>query len=520
MQLAGEMRERGVAVGSLLSWVLAEPGQSGPAPALHTLTASLDFDILSLAGTLNLQVGRVGADWARLLDRGPGLPTALVLAGAGGALLYLWQRSSSGKTPPGSPRPHRHWAGPTGWWDWLFEEELAAEQDWTGDCDLRSFYFGPDLSSPPGRAAGWSWSTASGLSHTSLAFQSGRQPVLELSGSARPLRTSTPAESAGPARYSSGRLALRPDLRLRGDGCDGSLAVLSRDPSLSSLAEWSCSLTSSMRDIVAGAHQVRRLIRAVSLDSEDSDLDLELGTGRVAEQETSPPSTAPSQGGSLVSSQSPNSGRSGSLPRDSSMPDFKLIQRKVCSNKRLWVLTGAVAGPGELSDMSDTEQSTEPSLEWDSPVWRGSPASSTQPASSDPWEWDSEGLSEAGEDMRGVPRPPPSGRSGRSSARDSLCSRPNSRLPSPASPPRPGRSVLTSSLCSDDSSGFQDGEGYSMGSSFCSVGGPAATPLSPVREVGEPGRSPAKRPRVEEVLSVMVEAGQVEQCRAGSHTEY
>ena len=166
------------------------------------------------------------------------------------------------------------------------------------------------------------------------------------------------------------------DLRMRGDGAEDETSLasaglgLSRDCSLSSLAEVSgaASLSSSMVDLVRGARQVRRLIREVSLDSQDSDLDLDLelretarvdlgqfnedmsrlidncdaGAGDEAE-DVNGDGGANDPGDVCSSSNNVTSGTEAgdrSLARDSSVPDFSLIQRQTCVNRRLWKLTG------------------------------------------------------------------------------------------------------------------------------------------------------------------------------------
>ena len=147
-------------------------------------------------------------------------------------------------------------------------------------------------------------------------------------------------------------------LRMRGDGGEG-LSHLSRDTSLSSLAEISASgglsVSNSMMELVRDARQVRRLIREVSLDSQDSDLDLELREATGAELgrfnqdmskliENCDDRNSPiSENGNNPGEQCNNSDGSGSernLTRDSSIPDFNLIEKKTCINRRLWKLTG------------------------------------------------------------------------------------------------------------------------------------------------------------------------------------
>ena len=147
-------------------------------------------------------------------------------------------------------------------------------------------------------------------------------------------------------------------LRMRGDGSDGlgPGLYLSRDTSLSSLAEISASggmsVSNSMMELVNDARQVRRLIREVSLDSQDSDLDLELRetTGQEMETFHEDMSKLIENCGESLSDIGNNPGEKcnntdesvseRSLPRDSSIPDFNLIEKKTYINKRLWKLTG------------------------------------------------------------------------------------------------------------------------------------------------------------------------------------
>ena len=234
------------------------------------------------------------------------------------------------------------------------------------------------------------------------------------------------------------------DLRMRGDGAEDEASLasaglgLSRDCSLSSLAEVSgaASLSSSMVDLVRGARQVRRLIREVSLDSQDSDLDLDLelretarvdlgqfnedmsrlidnceaGAGVEAEEGDGGGANDP---GDVCSSNNVTSSTEAgdrSLARDSSVPDFSLIQRQTCVNRRLWKLTGF--SEHESLNFSETSDHDNASLvsadneykivlsddmcqEWDSPVHQhwGSPASSGLVPRYGPqvsMEWDNE----------------------------------------------------------------------------------------------------------------------------------
>lgn len=189
------------------------------------------------------------------------------------------------------------------------------------------------------------------------------------------------------------------DIRMRGDGCDTDISLgLSRDTSLSSLAEAStCSMSSGMLDIVKDARRVRRLIREVSLDSQDSDLEVDLGlreTSRldldlfydemnklIENCDDNYDLNEEVQNAELSSNVSQASGPS--LSRESSIPDFNLIQRKTGINRKLWKLTGF--SEYESLNFSETSDQDNASMEWDSPVhlWRSL-------SRQDTLEWDNE----------------------------------------------------------------------------------------------------------------------------------
>ena len=99
---------------------------------------------------------------------------------------------------------------------------------------------------------------------------------------------------------------------------------------------------------------MRRLIREVSLDSQDSDLEVDLGlreTSRldldlfydemnklIENCDDNYDLNEEVQNAELSSYVSQASGPS--LSRESSIPDFNLIQRKTGINRKLWKLTG------------------------------------------------------------------------------------------------------------------------------------------------------------------------------------
>lgn len=260
------------------------------------------------------------------------------------------------------------------------------------------------------------------------------------------------------------------DLRMRGDGSDEvidnvsskltsgifsptcgdpnctdsqcfNLVGLARDTSIDSVVDQSCSVSGSMLDLVQNAKDVRKLIREVSFDSESSDLELDLpynlgvSTAEGMDQLCDglnllvnncdciegEMASLPVES-KLMSSQSSMSGLSelgdeghikqeGLLKRESSIPDFRTLQKKARSNKRLWKLTGFSDADGSM-DLSEHENA---SLEWDSPTYgwenmkldksdvyyEGSRTDSENEIVSvvglgvDPWEWDNDCLNES-----------------------------------------------------------------------------------------------------------------------------
>jgi len=199
------------------------------------------------------------------------------------------------------------------------------------------------------------------------------------------------------------------DIRMRGDGCeeDSSISLgISRDTSVSSLADFSqMSASNSMMDIVKDARQVRRWIRQVSLDSQDSDLDIDLElreNSRAADLEQfceemnkmidncddvtddKDHKERVDPGEECNSSIKDSSDRN--ISRENSIPDFKLIQRKTCINRRLWKLTGF--SEHESLNFSETSDNDNVSMEWDSPIHNWS--SPSMSLKNDQWEWDNE----------------------------------------------------------------------------------------------------------------------------------
>ena len=207
-------------------------------------------------------------------------------------------------------------------------------------------------------------------------------------------------------------------------------AHIPREDSMDSIAEplSTLSISGSMRDMVTNARDVRRLIRAVSIDSQDSDysLDFDLesevgastaeglhqlteGLSRLIDNCDSLEGEMDSiPGTSLVSSKSSMSGLSSlaagteddmSLRRENSIPDLRRLKRASRGQQRgLWKLTN-------FSSFSERESMSEAgSLEWDSPQHGWHPVRETGDLEdqedlslgasvaslADPWQWDDE----------------------------------------------------------------------------------------------------------------------------------
>ena len=192
------------------------------------------------------------------------------------------------------------------------------------------------------------------------------------------------------------------------------------------------SVCGSMLDMVTNARDVRRLIRGMSIDSQDSDYSLDLdmdselgastaegldllttGVGSLLEKcnsiegemEAVPPS-------SMVTSRSSMSGLSSlaatedgasSLHRENSIPDLRQLRRASRQQRGIWKLTNF----SSVSEVESSAVSEAGSLEWDSPRrgWHAvhevdveeseeSLAESVVEGGAgsvgDPWEWDHE----------------------------------------------------------------------------------------------------------------------------------
>ena len=216
------------------------------------------------------------------------------------------------------------------------------------------------------------------------------------------------------------------------------LASLPREDSMDSIVEplSTLSVCGSMLDMVTNARDVRRLIRGMSIDSQDSDYSLDLdmdselgastaegldllttGVGGLmdkcdsieGEMEAMPPS-------SMVTSRSSMSGLSSlaatedgatSLHRENSIPDLRQLRRASRQQRGIWKLTNF----SSVSEVESSAVSEAGSLEWDSPRrgWHAvhevdveeseeslaesvveSAVESRAGSVGDPWEWDHE----------------------------------------------------------------------------------------------------------------------------------
>ena len=137
-----------------------------------------------------------------------------------------------------------------------------------------------------------------------------------------------------------------------------------------------------MMDIVLGARQVRRFIREISLDSQESDIDIETETdyrdyrdnkehnnnsqqlGYFCDKNnTSKPVEITENAGNTDTDTTGEEYRDSDgepgLKKESSVPDFKLIERKTGINRRLWKLTGFSDKESvNLSEFSDADNAS------------------------------------------------------------------------------------------------------------------------------------------------------------------
>ena len=131
-----------------------------------------------------------------------------------------------------------------------------------------------------------------------------------------------------------------------------------------------------MMDIVLGARQVRRFIREISLDSQESDIDIETEADFRDYREhnnnsqqleyfcdnTNTNKSVEITGNTdtdITGEEYRDSDGEPRLKKESSVPDFKLIERKTGINRRLWKLTGFSDKESvNLSEFSDADNAS------------------------------------------------------------------------------------------------------------------------------------------------------------------
>ena len=136
------------------------------------------------------------------------------------------------------------------------------------------------------------------------------------------------------------------------------------------------SVSSSMMDIVLGARQVRRFIREISLDSQESDIDIETEPDYRDYRDYREHNNNSQHLGSfcdntntyksveitdtdITGEEFRDSDGEPRLKKESSVPDFKLIERKTGINRRLWKLTGFSDKESlNLSEFSDADNAS------------------------------------------------------------------------------------------------------------------------------------------------------------------
>ena len=134
------------------------------------------------------------------------------------------------------------------------------------------------------------------------------------------------------------------------------------------------SVSSSMMDIVLGARQVRRFIREISLDSQESDIDIENETdlrdyrehnnnsqqlGYFCDNTNKSVEITGNSDIDITGEDYRDSDGEPRLKKESSVPDFKLIERKTGINRRLWKLTGFSDKESlNLSEISDADNAS------------------------------------------------------------------------------------------------------------------------------------------------------------------
>ena len=129
-----------------------------------------------------------------------------------------------------------------------------------------------------------------------------------------------------------------------------------------------------MMDIVLGARQVRRFIREISLDSQESDIDIETEAdfrdnrehnnnsqqlGYFCDNTNKSVEITGNTDTDITGEEYRDSDGEPRLKKESSVPDFKLIERKTGINRRLWKLTGFSDKESvNLSEFSDADNAS------------------------------------------------------------------------------------------------------------------------------------------------------------------
>ena len=132
-----------------------------------------------------------------------------------------------------------------------------------------------------------------------------------------------------------------------------------------------------MMDIVLGARQVRRFIREISLDSQESDIDIETEAdsrdyrdyrehnnnsqqlGYFCDNTNKSVEITGNTDTDITGEEYRDSDGEPRLKKESSVPDFKLIERKTGINRRLWKLTGFSDKESlNLSEVSDVDNAS------------------------------------------------------------------------------------------------------------------------------------------------------------------
>ena len=414
-----------------LSGLLGSPQHHDGFQYLYTGTSGID--LVNFGGNFSLELLRFGQSWKETL-RNVKLKSLVVLVGAGGVLLYLLRRSrppSSSSSWPGQgllawllaeelvedPRTfysHHHNLN-----SYYFGPELGQVQPPSPSSDSEDLSLNSlsSKSSPVKflRAPLYDLSPgglASILKHyrtprVSASVRSCRKcergtcrlrrhqvkPASSSSSSScysgspglrvKPSTPDTESELVLQRTVATNRLTFRNfvpghDLRMRGDGSEGESYILSRDNSISSFADLSISrsnsVSSSMMDIVLGARQVRRFIREISLDSQESDIDIDTEAdfrdyrehnnnsqqlGYVCDNTKESVEITGNTDTDITGEDYRDSDGEPRLKKESSVPDFKLIERKTGINRRLWKLTGFSDKESlNLSEFSDADNAS------------------------------------------------------------------------------------------------------------------------------------------------------------------